>query len=208
MQNMGDRSAGYWILGSVAAAFVAAAALAFSPMAGALLVGPVLALAIFTKRPKLGFLAWLLSVCAIPCWIGAAVGIFLPASLIGSVIALTCLFAGARRLPSKADLCVIVLLVASAFAVYFGSSSGASSASAFVSMFTLWLSGYLVGRFVCEKAGMSFVKTSVAVTFGAVGLLAIAEQTLFMAPLRFPVGSEITGRNLGADPDPRRRRAE
>ena len=178
----------YWVFGSIVAAVIAAAALAFSPMAGAVLIGPVLALAIFAKRPKLGFLAWLLSVCAVPCWIGAAVGIFLPASLIGSVIALTCLFAGARWIPGKADLCVLVLLVASAFAVYFGSSSGASSATAFVSMFTLWLPGYLVGRFVCEKAGISFVKTSVAVTFGAVGLLAIAEQTLSWHPFASQAG--------------------
>ncbi|MGK3649165.1 hypothetical protein [Pseudarthrobacter enclensis] len=105
-------------------------------------------------------------------------GMFLPASLIGSLAALTCLFRGFRLRPSKADLCVIALLVASAFGVYFGSSTGTSSASAFTSMLTLWVPGYLVGRIVCERAGISFVKTAVSVAFGIVGLLAIVEKLL------------------------------
>jgi len=188
MQNMGDRSGLYWTLGSVVAAFVAAAAFAFSPLAGGLLVGPILAIAVFTSRPKLGFLAWLFSICAIPCWIGATAGIFLPATLIGSLIALTCLFVGARWSPGKVDLCVLVLLIASAFGVYFGSASGGSSVSAFVSMLTLWLPGYLVGRIVCERAGLSFVKASMAIAFGIVGLLAIAERLFGWHPFASQLG--------------------
>jgi hypothetical protein len=164
-------------------------------MAGALLIGPILAFAIFASRPKLGFFVWLVSIAALPCWIGVSGGSFLPASLLGSIMALTCLFAGARWTPTKADLCVVVLLIASAFGVYFGSTSGASSMSAFVSMLTLWVPGYLVGRYVCEKAGISFVKSSVATTFGVVGLLAIAEKVfswhLFAGQLGMNSLSEI-----------------
>jgi hypothetical protein len=151
-------------------------------MLGAVLIGPILALGIFTKRPKLGFAAWLISVAVIPCWIGVNSGFFVPASLVGAAIALTCLFAGTAWRPSKADICVVVLLVASGLGVEFGSSSGQSSTSAYVSMFTLWLPGYLVGRFVCEKAGLSLVKTAMSLTFSVVGFLAIIEKTLAWHP--------------------------
>jgi hypothetical protein len=176
MQNLGERSGLFWLLGTTAAALVTAAALAFSPTAGAVLIGPFLAFAVLTRRPKLGFFVWLVSVAAVPCWIGAGVGFFMPASLIGSLAALTCLFVGAKWVPSAVDLCVAVLLIASAFGVYFGSSTGTSSVSAFVSMLTLWVPSYLVGRLVCEKAGMSFVKASTGVAFGVVGLIAIVEK--------------------------------
>lgn len=176
MQNVGDDARLLWLLGTTAVALLAGAAVAFNPMASALLVAPILAFAIFTRRPKLGFLVWLASVAAVPCWIGAGVGIFVPATLIGSMAALTCLFLGVKWIPGKADLCVIMLLIASALGVYFGSSTGTSSVSAFASMFTLWIPGYLVGRFVCEKAGVSFVKTSIGVSFGVIGLLAIVEK--------------------------------
>lgn len=175
---MGDWTDSPWTLVGIAAALVMGAAAAFSPILCAALVGPVLAFAIFTKRPKLGFAAWLVSIAVIPCWIGVNAGFFVPASLIGAVIALTCLFTGTTWRPSKGDFCVVVLLVASWFGVEFGSESGRSSATAYASMFTLWVPGYLVGRFVCEKAGLSFVKAAMAVTFGVVGFLAIIEKLL------------------------------
>lgn len=184
MQILGDRSVLLWTAGAALVAALAGAAIAYSPVLGAALVGPFLAIAVFSRRPKLGFVAWLLSVAMIPCWIGIGVtGIFVPVFLAASIAALTCLFIGRHWRPSKADLCVVILLIASAFGVYFGSSTGKSSDSAFIAMFSQWIiPGYFVGRFVCERAGISFVKSSVGVTFGIVGLLAIVENLLSWHP--------------------------
>ncbi|WP_105031413.1 hypothetical protein [Arthrobacter ruber] len=177
MKILGDRSALLWLLGSVVATCVGASALYFGPIAALALIGPVVALMVFPRHPKLGFLFWLLTVSAVPCWIGIGVaGVFAPVTTVSSFVALSCLLVGTRWEPNKADLCVSALLVLAAFGVAFGSSSGKSSISAFISMLTLWVAGYLVGRFVCEKAGIRFVKTSVGITFGVVGLLAIIEK--------------------------------
>lgn len=182
MRKMGDSSELPWMLIGILAVVVLGAAAAFSPVLCAALIGPFLAFAIFTKRPRLGFTAWLVSVAAIPCWIGVNAAFFVPASLIGAGVALTCLFVGTTWRPNWADLAVVVLLVAAWFGVEFGSSAGQSNATAFASMFTLWLPGYLVGRFVCEKASISFVKAAVGITMGTAALLAIIEKLLSWHP--------------------------
>jgi hypothetical protein len=55
-------------------------------------------------------------------------------------------------------------------------------------MLTLWLPAYLVGRFVCEQAGLSFVKVSIAFALGIVSLLAIAEKLLSWHPFVGQIG--------------------
>jgi hypothetical protein len=189
MKFVGDRSGIHWLLASAVGTCAMVGTLYFSVIAPVVLLGPVVALAIFPKNPRLGFLVWLLSVAAVPCWIGAgAGGIFIPATLIASLVAITCLLTGVKWTPSKADLCVVALLVFAALGTFFGSSTGTSSMSAFSSIFTLWIPGYLVGRFVCEKAGISFVQAAVGVTFGAVGLMALIEKLLSWHPFARQVG--------------------
>lgn len=176
MHIWGARSNVLWgVVGAIVALVLSVTAVK-SPLLAGLLLGPLLAVAIFSRRPKAGFVIWLLTVAFIPCWVGINAGSFVPATLAGSAIGLTSLLVGTKWRPGKADLSVVILLVVAALGVYFGSSSGGSSMSGLVSMLMLWLPGYLVGRFVCERAGISFVKTAVAVTFTAVGALALIEQ--------------------------------
>lgn len=188
MHKLGVRSGLLWGVGGAAVALVLASVAVMNPALSALAIGPLAAVAIFTKRQKAGFVVWLLSIALIPCWVGVSAGSFIPASLVGSVIALTCLLAGTQWRPNKSDLCVTILLVAAAFGVVFGSSSGESSMSAFISMLTLWLPGYLVGRFVCERAGISFVKTSMSLTFAGVAAMALLEKAFSWHPFAASFG--------------------
>lgn len=135
----------------------------------------VLALAavvLFRRHPLLAVIAWF-SVCAfVPYWYGIDVGpaYLAPTTLVGVVVAA----AGVRRLRLRfalADGAVVVLLVAYALAAVFADVRLDDG----LRLVATWTLGYVVGRLVVAHVSARTVATVIAVVFGVVAVLALAE---------------------------------
>lgn len=154
------------------------ALVAISPSMPMVVAAGIVGLLAFYNRPKFALIVWLVALAFIPYWFGInAVGYVPAASAIGIAILVASLFNGQWRI-SKGDLPIVLLIVVGFIAVI----AGSSNQGVWLSMMTQWLLAYLVGKTIVRAAGLSFSVKAVALVFGLVGALAIAELVFSWHP--------------------------
>ena len=162
----------------------------------------VLALAMLILRvaPRWGFVAWLLSICFVPYWLGVSVGpAIAPGTVIGVLVLVAVVPVALGRL-SLGDWGVAFLVVA-AVALY--ATGQATLASTFV-LGSQWLVGCAIGRLVPGKVGLDWTYRSVSVAFTVVAVAAVIEFVVGANPFVTVGGSEwaelqVRGGNVRAE---------
>ena len=155
-------------------------ALAFAAGAG------LLAWVILRERPRALIVVWLAVICFVPWWTGISASVFFPAASLISLFALLCFlpFTGSRFFLT--DWAAAALFVACLLPVLVGGSTR----SLLFAVVAIWLPAFAVGRGIVRRVGAEWVYDCVAVVFGVVAVLAIAEFVFSWNPfVGFRVGA-------------------
>ncbi len=132
--------------------------------------GIALSVLLVRWKPKYGFLAWIITVCFVPIWIGVEVKTFFSAITVVSVVLITGLVHFGQFRLNLVDWFMISLIGTCIIANALGLSSLPANFA-----ITIWAVAYLFGRLVLVQMSPAWIYHCVAVSFTAVAILAIIE---------------------------------
>ncbi len=138
-----------------------------------LVAGVLLLLIVFVglrTSPKLAMIAWILTVCFIPVWIGVNAYAFLSANIIISLLTAVSLFPLRIRW-SVIDLVfgtVLIFMVIEA-------ATRSTTRGAIFDVFAIWLPAFLLGRIIVQVVDPRWIYRAFAICFTIVAVLALFE---------------------------------
>jgi hypothetical protein len=150
--------------------------------------GGMLCLVVARRAPRLALAAWLVTVCAVPVWLGSGAGVPLEPQVVvglGVLAAFLPLRGGVPVRLTVADLVVAALLVSALVPAVLGRST----LSNVVVLGAQWIGAYLLGRLVPHRVPLRWVYGAVTVAFTCVAVLALLEWATGWNPFLSVPGS-------------------
>ncbi|MCV7151159.1 hypothetical protein [Mycolicibacterium pyrenivorans] len=143
----------------------------------AALIAGVLLLVIW-GRPRLAFVAWVLSLVTVPVWISVDVSATLPAHSVVGLLAIAATISKTPARFNRFDYYFAIFLAISLLAVLLAGSIWASWAQIFIR----WGIAYAAARVLVSATGTRFAVNVIAVLFGIIGGVAVLEFVLQWHP--------------------------
>ncbi|MGY1639798.1 hypothetical protein ACI782_01530 [Geodermatophilus sp. SYSU D00703] len=134
----------------------------------------VLALVVARRAPRLALVAWLVTICAVPVWLGSGTGLPLEPQVVVGLGVLVALLPVRAAIPFRftvADVVVAALLVSALVPAVLGRAT----VSSVVVLCVQWIGAFLLGRLVGHRVPLDRVYAAVAVAFTCVAVLALVE---------------------------------
>lgn len=135
-------------------------------------------LLVLRRSPRTAFVAWVVSMCTVPFWLGTPIGPTLPPGTVMAVVVLAALLPVSLGRVTLADG-VLVLVVVAAVGIY---AIGATTLASVFTLLTEWAVGFALGRIVPARVGLDWVYRCLAVAFTVVAGLALVEYLLTWNP--------------------------
>ncbi|MFE4950625.1 hypothetical protein ACFQ9V_11030 [Leifsonia sp. NPDC056665] len=144
----------------------------------------VLGFVVLRRYPKLAVVAWILSICFVPIWLGFGIGFngnyYIPPATAAALLVVVALLPTPRFRLSWLDGLMTLVVVCAACSLFTGNAGIAFSSVILV--VTYFLAGYAVGRIAPLRVDPLWVHGAIAVCFTGVALLTIVEGLTHFNP--------------------------
>jgi len=130
------------------------------------------------RWPGAALALWLISICAIPVWLGVSVGLYWPPAVAVGALALASLMPVSVPRMTSGDMVVALFMLLVVAAVL----AGSWRPSAVVAALVTWALAFLLGRVIGLRVDLDWIFGCVAVAFTVVSTAALGEFALSWNP--------------------------